>query len=207
MIDSKFLLFAALAFLTSTGLGDEDNLEQSWPSPDRQYLVRHTDTFDPQRTSRKRKTDLYDQPAAYILTREGKILWQMESPVDESAHSFRCVWATDSKSALILDRPARDDIEISLVMPKQPAKSGRLALVRIVDAVIKKGGIDDSKYLPKAWFGQWRFADGRFEGTVIVSQVHIYRLHLALIRSPMGAKLRLLDTTTFEKWDDHLEAL
>ena len=206
MIDSKFLLFAAIAFLSAHCPADEDNLDQSWPSPSRQYLVRHTTTFDRHDTSRKRNEDAYDQPAAYILTREGKVLWQMESPVDESAHDFHCVWASDSKSALVLDRPCRGDVEMSLILPGTLAKSGPLALQRTIDTVIKKAGEDDARHLQKAWFGQWRFADGRYEGIVIVAQVHYHRLHFVLAPFAKSPKLKLLDTITFQTWDEAMEA-
>jgi hypothetical protein len=131
----------------------------------------------------------------------------MESPVDESAHSFRCEWAPDSKSAIVLDRPARGDVEIGLILPGQPAKGGRLALQRVIDRVIKRSGEDDAIHLQKAWFGEWRFTEGRFEGVVIVAKVHYHLLHLVVIPSARKPQLKLLDTKTSETWDDHLEAL
>lgn len=201
------LQFGFLALLTATCFAREDDLDQAWPSPDRRHLLRHTDTFVPRQTAQKRKTDLYDQPAAYILTREGKVLWQMESPVDESAHSFRCVWATDSKSAILLDRPCRGYVDISLVKPGQPARSSPLALPRIIDIVIKKTGDDDDHYLEKAWFGQWRYVKGRFEGIVIVALAHYHRLHLILEPAARHPTLKLLDTVTFKTWDDGMAAL
>lgn len=202
------LLLVASALLAATCPADEDDLDQAWPSPNRKYLVRHTITFDQKKVTQRKQEDVYDQLAAYVLSREGKVLWQMESPVDESAHSFRCVWAPGSKSAIVLDRPARGDVEIGLILTERPAKSGRLALQHVIDRVIKKAGEDDAvRYLQKAWFGQWRYAAGHFEGIVIVAKVHYHRLHLVLVPSARKPKLKLVDTVTSEKWDDHLEAL
>jgi len=187
-------------------LAGEDDLEQSWPSPDGRFVLRHTLSYDHQRILRPRMVESYEQDAAYTLSRNGRVIWGVDSPVDESAHSFRCVWAADSGSALILDRPARGTVEMTLVLTAKPETSA-LHLQRLMSRVQVRAGDTDDRQLQKAWFGQWRYSKGRFEGIVICTRSRYYRLHVTVDPAARQPGIRLLDTKAFEEWRDDIEEL
>src|SRR5277367_2515528 len=79
------LLLLATVALTVGCFADEDDIEQSWPSPNGRFTLHHTANYNHHLIDRRKKEDIYDQPAAYTLTRKGRVLWSAESPVDESA--------------------------------------------------------------------------------------------------------------------------
>ncbi len=195
-----------LIVLVACGFADEDDFEQSWPSPDGRFLLQHTANYNHRRIPLEKKEDQYDQGAAYTLTRQGRLLWGVASPVDESANSFRCVWSADSRAALILDRPARGDVQMWLVLTTRPEKSRALPVQAMIDRVEAWANDDNWRNLQKAWFGEWRWGHGRFEGILLATKSRYYQLHLVVDPTARKPRLTLVDSRPAEKWDEALEA-
>lgn len=203
----KRLVILAIIALATESLADVDDIEQSWPSPNGRFIIHHTAHYDHRLIDWQEPPDSYALKAAYTLTNHAGLLWSAESPVDESAHEFHCAWAGNSKWALILERPARGDVQIFLVSTATPAQSDSLHLQRMIDHVEAQAGDSDDRHLQKAWFGEWKFAQGRFEGIVIVAKKRIYRVHLILDPSAKSPRLRLIDVKTAEAWEESLRTL
>ena len=205
----KFLhCVALLLWLTAcSGHADEDDMEQRWPSPNGRYVIRHTAAYDHRAINWRKTGDVYDQPAAYTVVRGLKLLWAAESPVDESANSFRCVWGTDSKSAVLLDRPGRGDVEIFLISTVHPRRGAALHLQRMLDREARQTGDDNWRNLQKAWFGQWRFSHGRFEGIVVVVRGYYHCLRVELDPMSKAPRLRLIGRKFSGEWHDNLGEL
>ena len=205
----RFLLLLPFFALAAVAGAEEDDMEQSWPSPDGRYVIHHTATYDHREIPRETPEETYDQGAAYTLTRRGRLLWGAAASVDESAHSFRCLWAADSRAALILDRRARGDVEMWLVLPARASASRgrRLHVQRLIDRVEARAGDDNWRELQKAWFGHWRYAHHRFEGILIATRSRYYLLRLRVNPAAPEPRLQLVGSKLQEKWDDALEAL
>jgi len=188
-------------------LANVDDIEQSWFSPNGDFIIHHTAAYNSRLVDWRRAENIYEQKAAYTLTNNGSLLWAAESAVDESAHDFHCVWSPDSKWALILDRPARGEVQILLISTATPKDSKSLHLQRIIVQVEAKAGDFDDRHLQKAWFGEWKATNGKFEGIVMVAKERYHRVHLILDPSEKIPNLRLRDVKTSKMWNGDLEKL
>ncbi len=145
---------------------------------------------------------------AYTLSnRAGQVLWSGTSWVDSSAHSFACIWADDSRNTVLLDRPNRGEVEITLVRTGEKISAMILPTQELIHQVLTGAKDTDELHLEKQWCGDWRFRHGRFEGVVIVAKSRYYRLHLSVDPSAATPDLHLLDMRQAEDWDDAWEKL
>jgi hypothetical protein len=77
----------------------------------------------------------------------------------------------------------------------------------MLDQVEVRAGDTDWRKLQKAWFGQWRFSHGHFEGIMGLARAQYYRLHVGLNRWAKRPKLKLIDQKTSAQWDGIFERL
>jgi hypothetical protein len=183
-----------------------DPAPQTWVSPNLQLNLHHRLSADLRSTEDVTQEQL--TLTSYTLsTAKGAVLWTGTSWVDESAHSFDCVWAHNSGSALILERPERSSIRAFLIRVSAPASSAVQTLQTLIDEVLTKAGDTDDRNLQKAWFGEWRYREGKFEGIAIVACGKYHRLRLSLDPSADSPSVAMVEATAHEAWDEALAKL
>jgi hypothetical protein len=184
----------------------EDDVQQKWESPNGQFVMRHGLASDFGITATPPEAE---QAAAYVLTGKDTKLWTGVSAVDESAHSFRCLWSSDSHFALVLDRPDRGTVRLFLVGTADPVHGGELDLEKLVEERMARAGDAalNSHTLQKAWFGEWRYESGKFKGVLMVAKDHYHRIVLMIDPAQDKPQVRLLSETPAEQWYDALGKL
>jgi hypothetical protein len=184
----------------------EDDVQQKWESPDGQFVMRHGLASDFGVTATPPEAE---QAAVYVLTGKDAKLWTGVSVVDESAHSFRCLWSPDSHFALVLDRPDRGTVRLFVVGTAKPGHGAELDLQKLIDKRMAKAGDANvrSPSLQKAWFGEWRHEDGKFKGVLMVAKEHYHRFVLSIDPAQDQPEAIILAESSAKEWDDALEKL
>lgn len=163
MSSAKFPTLGLLLLLTINETASSGE-NKTWKSPDGRYQVAHHAVDNLFITAAKPSPD----PYAYILWKNGAVLWTGLSFTDESAHATQVLWSPKSKAVLILDKPERSQCEGVVCSLETPIKVHKFNVQTLIDRTFKQASDTDDRILQKAWFEGWHW----ISNSVVCGEIH-----------------------------------